>query len=404
MAWIELWQFLAVLKTTSNSRNVLSEPDSGPLSVPRLLYVVSEDWYFLSHRLPMARAACNAGFEVHVATRVQKGAAAIEAEGFVLHRIPFARGRLSPIMSLRTMLALRRIHRTVAPSITHHVTVQTAVLGMIAALDRPGPCVNSINGLGYTFTSTSVKAALFRTIMRSAFRKLFDRQRMINLVQNDDDRRVVTAAGISESRIALIAGSGVDTAKLLPIKEPPGPPTAAFVGRLLDDKGIRTLVAAHQLVREQEPEAQLLIAGAPDSANPTSVSHQEAISWNSAPGITWLGQVDDIANLWARAHVAVLPSRREGLPLSLLEAAACGRAMVATDVPGCQEIAIAGKTGLLVPVDDARALANAICRLFREPQLRTQFALAARRLVVERFSAEIVGQQTVALYRSLLAS
>ena len=196
--------------------------------------------------------------------------------------------------------------------------------------------------------------------MRSAFRKLFDRQRVINLVQNDDDRRFVAIAGISELRIALIAGSGVDMATLSPTTEPPGPPTAAFVGRLLDDKGIRTLVAAHQLVREQEPEAQLLIAGAPDPANPTSVSHQEALSWNSAPGITWLGQVDDIANLWARAHVAVLPSRREGLPLSLLEAAACGRAMVATDVPGCQEIAIAGKTGLLVPVDDARALANAM--------------------------------------------
>ena len=374
------------------------------MSVPRLLYVVSEDYYFLSHRLPMARAAHNAGFEVHVATRVQKGAAAIKAEGFVLHPIPYARGRLSPIMSLRTLLALRRIYKTVAPSITHHVTVQSAVLGMIAALDRPIPCVNSINGLGYTFTSTSVKAALFRAIMRSAFRKLFDRQRVINLVQNDDDRRFVAIAGISKSRIALIAGSGVDTATLSPTAEPPGPPTAAFVGRLLDDKGIRTLVAAHQLVREQEPEAQLLIAGAPDPANPTSVSHQEALSWNSAPGITWLGQVDDIANLWARAHVAVLPSRREGLPLSLLEAAACGRAMVATDVPGCQEIAIAGKTGLLVPVDDARALANAICRLFREPQLRTQFAQAARRLVVERFSAEIIGQQTVALYRSLLAS
>jgi glycosyltransferase involved in cell wall biosynthesis len=394
----------AGLKTRSNSRNVHDDKSqSTATSAPRLLYVVSEDWYFLSHRLPMARAARDAGFEVHVATRVQNGAAAIEAEGFVLHPIPFVRGRLSPGAFLATILALRRIHRTVAPVITHHVSVQSAVLGMIATLGRPVACVNALTGLGYTFTSTSVKAAVVGLIIRSVFRTLFNRERVISLVQNDDDRAAVVAVGISQSRIALIAGSGVDIARLSPLTEPTGPHTAAFAGRLLDDKGIRTLVTAHRLVRERDADARLLIAGTPDPANPASVSQKEAASWDDVPGITWLGQVDDIANLWARAHVAVLPSRREGLPLSLLEAAACGRAMVATDVPGCREIVIPGKTGLLVPVDDASALADAIGKLLREPELRAQFAVAARRLVVEQFSAEIIGQQTVALYRTLLA-
>ena len=225
---------------------------------------------------------------------------------------------------------------------------------------------------------------------------------MISLVQNDDDRAALIALGIPKSRIALIAGSGVDIARFVPLPEPAGPPTAAFVGRLLDDKGIRTLIAAHRLLRARGADARLLIAGTPDPANPASVSHEEAASWNNEPGITWLGQVDDISGLWARAHVAVLPSRREGLPLSLLEAAACGRAMVATDVPGCREIAIPDLTGLLVPVDDATALADAIERLLRDAELRTQFAAAARCLVVERFSSEIIGRQTVALYRHLL--
>ena len=148
--------------------------------------------------------------------------------------------------------------------------------------------------------------------------------------------------------------------------------------------------------------SQLLIAGTPDPANPASVTQKEAASWNHQPGVSWLGHVDDISGLWARAHIAVLPSRREGLPLSLLEAAACGRAMVATDVPGCRAIVIAGETGILVPVDDAAALAAAIERLLRDPQLRAQFAAAARRLVVQKFSADIIGQQTVALYYQLL--
>ncbi len=371
-------------------------------SAPRLLYVVSEDWYFLSHRLPMARAARDAGFEVHVATRVKGGAAAIEAEQFILHPIPFARGRLSPLASLATIMALRRIQRAVAPAVTHHVSLQSSVLGLIAALGRPTARVNALTGLGYSFTSTTAKAKAVKLAIGSVLRLLLDRQRVINLVQNDDDRAALMALGIAKSRIALIAGSGVDVARLLPLPDPAGPPTAAFVGRLLENKGIRTLVDAHRLLRAREVETQLLIAGTPDPANPASVTAEEAASWNSEPGITWLGHVDDISGLWARAHIAVLPSHREGLPLSLLEAAACARAMVATDVPGCREIVIAGETGLLVPVDDAQALADAIDRLLCEPQLRAQYAAKARRLVVEKFSADIVGRQTVTLYRQLL--
>lgn len=388
-----------------NTRPVLRPLDAGPhvgASAPRLLYVVSEDWYFLSHRLPMARAARDAGFEVHVATRVKDGGAAIAAERFIVHPIPFARGRLSPLASLATILALRRIRDAVAPAVTHHVSLQPSVLGLIAALGRPAVCVNALTGLGYAFASNSAKARIVRAVIGPALRLLLDRDGIISLVQNGDDRAALLALGVPQSRIALIQGSGVDVNRLTPLPEPQGPPTAAFVGRLLDDKGIRTLVAAHRLLRAQRSDVQLLIAGVPDAANPASVTQEEAAAWNKEPGITWLGQVDDISGLWARAHIAVLPSRREGLPLSLLEAAACGRAMVATDVPGCREIVIPGETGLLVPVDDAPALADAVGRLLRAPEQRAQFAAAARRLVMERFSAEIVGRQTVALYRHLL--
>jgi glycosyltransferase involved in cell wall biosynthesis len=208
--------------------------------------------------------------------------------------------------------------------------------------------------------------------------------------------------GIAKDRIALIAGSGVDVAHFTPLPEPQGPPTFGFVGRLLDDKGVRTLIAAHRLMRARGSDARLLIAGTPDPANPASVTEAEAKSWNEVPGVTWLGHVGDIAGLWARAHVAVLPSRREGLPLSLMEAAACGRAMIASDVPGCREIVIHNQTGLLVPADDAPALAQAMERLAGAPELRARFAAAARNLVIEEFAADSIGRQTVQLYRRLL--
>ena len=368
----------------------------------RILYVVTEDWYFLSHRLPMARAARDGGFEVHVATNVGSDAAAIAREGFILHPVPFVRGSSSPRASLATLRALRRIHKAAAPALVHHVSLQPTVFGLTAALGRSVPCVNALTGLGYTFTSNTGRAKLLRPVMAAVLRRLINREGMVNLVQNPDDREALIALGVAPARIAMIRGSGVDVDRLQPVPEPDGPPTIAFVGRLLADKGIRTLIAAHRLLRERRPDLQLLIAGTPDPLNPTSVSAAEAAAWGKEPGITWLGQVEDVASVWRRASIAVLPSRREGLPLSLLEAAACGRAMVATDVPGCREIVIAGETGLLVPAEDAPALAAAIDRLASDPALRARFAQAARARAVDDFSAAAIGQQIVALYRRLL--
>jgi len=375
---------------------------TGSATAPRLLYVVTEDWAFLSHRLPMARAARDAGFEVHVATRVSNGAAAIEAERFALHPIPFLRGSLSPIATFSTIAALRRVHREVKPALTHHVALQACVLGMLATLGRPTPCINAFIGLGYLFTSDSGKARTVRALVGMLLRYLINRKNCIALVQNSDDRAALTSLGVAQTQITLIPGSGVDINRFTPIPEPDGAPTFGFVGRLLDDKGIRTLVAAHRLLRTHMPDAKLLIAGTPDPANPASVSQAEAKSWNERPGIAWLGHVDDIAGFWARAHIAVLPSRREGLPLSLMEAAAFGRAMIASNVPGCREVVIHEETGLLFPVDDAPALADAMARLAADPLLRARYAAAARKRVVERFAAEIIGQQIVELYRSAL--
>jgi glycosyltransferase involved in cell wall biosynthesis len=367
----------------------------------RLLYVVNEDWAFLLNRLPMARAAQKAGFEVHVATRVNDGSRVIESEGFRLHPIPLRRGGISPLSAFPAILALRQITAHIKPDISHHSGLQCCVYGSIAAFGRKFPYVSALTGMGYVYTSATWRTRLLKAILKWLLPSLLDRPGDVVLVQNPDDRAALLDLGISEARIVLIPGSGVDTDTLQPLPEPEGPITYGFAGRLLTDKGIRALVAAHGIVRDQGLDTHLLIAGTPDPANPASVSFQEVNEWAQRPGITWLGQIKDISSLWRRCHFAVLPSHREGLPGSLLEAAACGRAMIATDAPGCREIVIEDQTGLLVPIEDPRALAQAITKLATSPELRTRYGNAARELVVSKLSANIIGSSIVRLYDEL---
>jgi glycosyltransferase involved in cell wall biosynthesis len=235
-----------------------------------------------------------------------------------------------------------------------------------------------------------------------ALRRLLSRAGSAVLVQNLDDRQVIENLGVDPTRIALIPGSGVDTDAMMPSPEPAGPITVAFAGRLVETKGIRTLVEAHARLRARGRDIRLIIAGIPDAANPSSIPAHEIEGWSRQRNVSYLGFVDDIAALWASVHIAALPSHREGLPLSLLEAAACGRPLIATDVPGCRDIARPDLNALLVPLDDVEALARAIDRLALDPQLRRGFGEASRNLVEREFSGKRIGGDLVALYRRLL--
>lgn len=373
-----------------------------PSARPVLVYLVTEDWYFLSHRLPMAREAQRAGYEVHVVTHVNKGAAAIEAEGFRLHSVVWHRGSVNPLAFLSNILAVRRHYKAIVPDLVHHVALQPTIVGSLAALGLPCMRLNALAGLGFSFTSATPKARLVRPILSLLLRFVLGHPRAAVLVQNPDDRAAIASLGVPGERIFIIPGSGVETDKLTPMPEPERPITAAFVGRLLDDKGIRTLVEAHAILAGRGEPVRLLIAGDPDPANPVSIPPQEIAEWGRRPDIELLGHVADIRDVWKAAHIAVLPSRREGLPKSLLEAAACGRPIVATDVPGCREIARPGVNALLVPPDDAPALADAIARLARDSALRAHFGAAGRRMVEEEFSDVRVGRAICALYDRLI--
>jgi glycosyltransferase involved in cell wall biosynthesis len=371
-------------------------------AAPRVIYLVTEDWYFVSHRLPMARAAREAGFEVHVATRVDRHRDAIEAEGFALHPISWRRGSLDPRDLLRVVREVRKLYRSIKPDLAHHVALPATVVGSLAATGLPVTCVNAMTGLGTMFISDSAKVRMARAGLTLTLRWLLNRPRSAVLVQNLDDRALIERLGVADDRIALIPGSGVDVDILTPQPEPAGPITIAFVGRLVESKGIRALIAAHERLGKRGRDIRLLIAGLPDPANRTSISPEQIEAWSRRPNISHLGFVDDIGALWASAHIAVLPSHREGMPLSLLEAAACGRPLVATDVPGCRDIARAGVNALLVPLDDSQALADAIERLTLDGELRRKFGQASRALVEREFSSARIGRDVVSLYRQVL--
>jgi glycosyltransferase involved in cell wall biosynthesis len=369
---------------------------------PRILYVVTEDWYFLSHRLPMARAAKEAGYEVHVATRIKDGEAAIKGEGFVPHALSWSRGSLSPRGSISAVFELRRLIRSLKPDILHNVSLKPVLLGTTASLGFDGTAVvNSLTGLGTLFIGEAGVSGMTRRAVRFALARLLRRKSSKTVVQNPDDRAFVIELGVPLENVVLIPGSGVDTKHLMPLPEPSPPVTVAYVGRMLADKGVVTLIEAFSELSKRGCKLQLLLAGDTDRENPGSLAPEQLQEFASLYGIRWLGHVTDIREVWAKAHFAVLASRREGLPKSLLEAAACGRPMVATDAPGCREIAIANETALTVPVDDVEALADAMARMADDQAMREKFGKAARALVESKFSAEAIGSETVALYDKL---
>jgi hypothetical protein len=423
--------------------------------MPRLIYVAAEDWYFLSHCLPMARAARAAGFEVHVAANVTEDAANIRQEGLILHAVPFGRGRSSPLRTLRAISTLRSLYRVVDPAIVHYVTWEPTLSGLMASfgfafaavyaitglqpppyapaqpvdgkhppppssvsLPRPLPTPLPLAGEGWVGgqgregwgaeegregAAPDAKRRLLRPRRRLLLRLGLNRRRAVGLVQTPDDREALTRLGVEPERIALIPGGGIDADRFRPIPEPDGQVTVAFAEPMTADSGVRTLVEAQRILRASGIQSDLILAGTPDPADVTSIPQIEVAGWGRESGVTWLDRVTDIAAVWRRAHIAVQPSRRgEGVPKSLLEAAAFGRPLIATDVPGCREIVIHEKTGLLVPVDDPQALASAILRLVRSPAQRVRFGVAARRLVDERFAADLIGQAAVALYQRLL--
>ncbi|MCW8951578.1 MAG: glycosyltransferase family 4 protein, partial [Rhodospirillales bacterium] len=364
----------------------------------------TEDWYFLSHRLPAARAARDMGCDVTVITRIGNGRAAIETEGFRVIPLGMERKGKNPFAEIGVISSLVGLYRRERPELVHHVALKPILYGTIAArIARVPKIVNAFAGMGFAFIAESGSGRFFRTILEVAFRFLMRAPNVHLIVQNEDDRAMFHNLEIgSASRTHLIRGSGVDTGRFSSSPEPGGNLVAALVGRMLWDKGVGETVAAARILKQRGNPVRIVLVGTPDPANPRSIPESTLREWHDEGIVEWRGRVEDIPALWAQAHIALLPSYREGLPKSLLEAAACGRPMIAADVPGCRELVKDGENGLLVPVRDAEALADAIAKLADNSALRRELGQAARQTVEGEYSETSVADRITALYRSLL--
>jgi glycosyltransferase involved in cell wall biosynthesis len=398
-------------------RNATKKPHAAPVSESTplerngraavIVFLVTEDWYFWSHRLPLARAARAAGARVIIASRVEKLRGEIEREGFEPVALPWRRRSHNPWNEVRAFLAIVALYRRERPDIVHHVAIKPVVYGSMAArVARVSARINAIAGLGYVETSRQPRARVLRGVFNSVLRVAWSAPGVHVIVQNPDDREALARTGlVPSSHIHMIRGSGVDVVRFAPSPEPPSPPVrVVYGGRLLWSKGIRELVEAARALKQRGVPVEVILAGDPDVENPESIPAADVQTWVREGSVSHVPWGSDMAATWRGAHIAVLPSYREGLPKALLEAAACGRPLVATDVPGCREIARDGVNALLVPPRDAPALVSAIEKLALDAPLRARFALAGREIVVNEYAESIVVNETLALYRSLCAT
>jgi len=372
-----------------------------------ILLLVTEDWYFWSHRLPIARAARDAGARVIIATRVEKLRAAIAKEGFELKALPWRRRSHNPWNEARALFEITALYRRERPDIVHHVAVKPVVYGGIAArLSGARSQVNAIAGMGYVETSQQLRARLLRGVFNAVLRFAWNGPRVHVIVQNPDDVEALARTGLlPASHIRMIRGSGVDVALFAPTPEPSSPPVRViFAGRLLWSKGVRELVDAARSLKFRQVPVEVILAGSPDPENPESIPASTLRAWVGDGLVTHVPWSDDMASVWRSANIAVLPSYREGLPKALLEAAACARPIVATDVPGCREIARDGVNALLVPPRNHGALAAAIEKLALDAPLRARLGAAGRDIVVKEYAESIVVRETLDLYRHLCSA
>ena len=374
---------------------------------PKLLFLVTEDWYFCSHRLPIARAARDAGFDITVATRVTDHGETIRAEGFALIPLSMKRANGNPWREIVSLMEIVRVYRRLRPDILHHVAVKPALLGSLAARLVGIPrMVNAIAGLGYVFSSNAITARILRPIISIGFRTLLNGPLSWVITQNPDDQKLMVERRlVTPDRMSLIKGSGVDLAHYHPgqSRDADQPLVAAHVSRMIWDKGVGVTVEAARILKARGVALKIVLAGRPDSDNPASISEQQLRAWHDEGIVEWLGFCDDVAGLWGRCQIAVLPSwYGEGVPKSLLEAAACGRPIVTVDGPGLREVVQDGTTGILIPPRDATALADALQRLAEDESLRHRLGQAARALAENEFGEAMVIRQTLALYETLL--
>jgi glycosyltransferase involved in cell wall biosynthesis len=370
----------------------------------RILYVAHDAGYFMTRVAPLAHATRALGYEVHVATPIDDASPAIAAEGFVHHEFDMTRRSVSLGTELGAVRSLWRLYRTLRPDLVQHFSIKPVLYGgMVSRLTGVHAVVSTITGLGYVFIARGWAASLLRFAVVAAYRVALSHRNQVVIFHNGDDCDSFVRNGwVKESRTQVIPGSGVDMTRFHPTPEPPGRPLVVLPSRMLWDKGVGEFVEAARMLTAEGFDARFALVGEYDPGNPAAVPLDQLEAWRANGPVEWWGHRTDMPEIYAASHVVCLPSYREGLPKSIVEAAACGRAVVSTDAPGCRNIVLHGVNGLLVPVRDAHALAAALRTLLTDPALRARMGAAGREHALSGFSLQSVIDATQGIYRRLL--
>ncbi|WP_100637676.1 glycosyltransferase family 4 protein [Marinomonas sp. ef1] len=369
----------------------------------KMVFVVNNAAYFVSHRLPIGLALLAKGVEVHVIAPGECPVALSEA-GFTYHSVEMSRKGMNPLAELSTVFALRRLFKQIQPDLVHLVTIKPYLYGGIAArLAGVTAVVSAVAGLGILFSGQGFKNKILRSILYPLYRMAFTHKNQVAIFQNPNDRDLLVDWGVlKREKATLIRGAGVDLKHYPYLPEPVGVPVISFAARLLKDKGVQEFVEASRILKQRNIDARFCLIGDPDPGNNNTVTQEQLDQWQAAGLVECLGYRTDIADLFSQSNIVSLPSfYGEGLPKVLIEAAACGRAVVTTDHPGCRD-AIEPDTGILVPVRDAESLANAFQNLIDNPNKRKNMGSAARLLAEREFSIEKVIELHMDIYKDLI--
>ncbi|WP_422022656.1 glycosyltransferase family 4 protein [Pyruvatibacter mobilis] len=376
-----------------------------------LLMVANQLDSFFNHRLPQAIGAIEDGFDVHVAMEEAEAAStradALDLQGLTFHHLPLTRGFANPLVELESLSALNRLVHHLRPGIIHAYTLKPVLYAGLVTRRTGTPLAASVTGVGSFFLGTSARDKLIQSALLPALKVALAGNRACRvIVQNPDDQKLVTGPlAVPTAKTRLIRGSGVDPSAFAPASPPPAPPVRVILAaRMLADKGVREFVEAARQLKAKGLEAEFILAGGLDPANRSAITESEINSWTHDGVVMWTGHVADMAALNRSAHIACLPSYREGLPKSLLEAASCALPIVTTNVPGCRDAIVDGETGLLVPARSTAPLADALARLITDADLRTRMGRAGRAYVEAGLSVEAVVSQTLRVYGELLGA
>lgn len=374
----------------------------------RILLVANTGWYLYNFRLPLARRLRKEGFDVVLVAPDDTYIPKLQAEGFrvvLLERL--SRRGMNPFLELLALFELIKVYWQERPRAVHHFTVKCVLYGTMAAkLSRVRSVVNAVTGLGHIFVGKRTVTRAVRPLVRWLYRKILHARRGHVVFQNPDDLETFIEAGlVAPEKTVIIRSSGVCLHKFAPRPGKPGRPasevpTILFVGRLIKEKGVYDYVEAARIVKKEQA-ACFQMAGAPDPGNPSSIPEAVLDDWRKEGAVDLLGHVDSIAELMALADIVVLPSYREGTPRTLLEAAALGKPIVATDVPGCREVVKDGFNGKLVPREAPQQLAEAISVLLKDQGLAADMGANGRKLVAKEFSVETVVDETWEVYQRM---